>query len=207
MKNYRVRWVLHTLFSKEGITKRIGLLQKELNLISKKQLVQNIKALEAIASRIKEIESYVDCLNVADVYDQKAKQLKALVVELTIQYEGLLLELTQNLVELPEIKFKKILSKTDCKSIAYFLESRRSFAKKLCPPEKEQLILKLTSDGFHGWNQLYNSLVSSEKITVLAKTLSFAQADNLLASPDRKVRQESFKRMQQACEKHKMLYG
>ena len=71
----------------------------------------------------------------------------------------------------------------------------RNAAEKL-PKEQEALINALSIDGYHGWGEMYDTIVGQVKIPFEenGKTvqLSVGQAANKFSSSDREVRKQDF---------------
>ena len=77
----------------------------------------------------------------------------------------------------------------------------------MLPAEKENLITDLSIDGYHGWGEMYPSLVSEVKVTFKGEPLSFGQAENRLTDPDRKVREEIFFGLEKVWKQKEALFA
>ena len=88
------------------------------------------------------------------------------------------------------------------KQLHFILNERRSLVAEKLPREQEALINALAIDGYHGWGQIYDTIVSHVKIPFEenGKTteLSAGQADNKSSDRDRDVRKQVFEEWKKA---------
>ena len=104
--------------------------------------------------------------------------------------------------------WKGLLEQDSLKELSFILNERRRNAGEKLPKEQEALINALGIDGYHGWGEMYDTIVSQVKIPFeeSGKTvqLSVGQADNKFAV-DQKVRRQVFKEWEKAWDKQSDL--
>ena len=111
------------------------------------------------------------------------------------------------LAKLPQGEFDALLKQSGLAEIGFILQERRLRAKQMLPAEKENLITDLSIDGYHGWGEMYPSLVGEVKVTFKGETLSFGQAENRLTDADRKVREEIFFGLEKVWKQKESLFA
>ena len=83
------------------------------------------------------------------------------------------------------------------------LNEWREKAKDKLSSEEEALIQALSIDGYHGWGQMYDTIVGSMEIPYDGEMLSIGQANNLSSHQDENVRKEIFDRLENALTEKK----
>src|SRR5699024_6878882 len=95
--------------------------------------------------------------------------------------------------------------------VAFVLNEYRSRAKKKLSVEQENLINDLGVDGYQGWSQMYDTIVSKMTIDLEengeVNTYSVGQAANQLNDPDRNVRKTVFNKLEKAWEEQADLFA
>jgi oligoendopeptidase F len=81
--------------------------------------------------------------------------------------------------------------------VAFSLSERRELARRKLAPELEELVADLAIDGYHGWGDFYNVIVSGAKFKAVDGEgqeilLSAGQMHNRLSDGDRVVRAAAF---------------
>lgn len=160
-------------------------------------LLPLIESLQANLLRFREAESFTGCLMAANVADKKAVQLDGRV---KFSYAAFLTALTlfdELLRCIADGIWNQLIEVDELQSIAFILDERRALAKQRLAPEQESLVNDLAVDGYHGWGDLYNTVVGRIRIPYEDNgeivQLSAGQAYNKLTNPDRIVRQRLFK--------------
>ena len=129
--------------------------------------------------------------------DTAAGRLNDRVKTLEAKFQGVLIRFDNELRELSEEKWQLLIDKEELSGIAFNLNERRELAKKKMAPELEALAEDLAVDGYHGWGDYYNLIVSRAKFTDVGidgekKQLSAGQMQNRLSDGDRSVRSAAF---------------
>jgi oligoendopeptidase F len=155
-----------------------------------------ISGFERAAKQLRQAGAFVSCLQAQNTLDKKATELKAKITELSASFQAVLLEFDNKLTKIGEREWSKLMEDPLLKELQFILEERRERAAEKCTAEEEALITALSTDGYHGWSQMYDLLVSSVKILINengeVKQLSVGQAANQFSNGNREVRKETF---------------
>ncbi|MBY0096293.1 M3 family oligoendopeptidase [Mesobacillus maritimus] len=159
-------------------------------------LINLISGFERAAKQLRQAGAFVSCLQAQNTLDKKATELKAKITELSASFQTVLLEFDNKLTKISETEWSKFMEDPLLKELQFVLEERRERAAEKCSAEEEALITALSTDGYHGWSQMYDLLVSSVKIHINengeVKQLSVGQAANRFSNGNREVRKETF---------------
>ncbi|WP_090741833.1 M3 family oligoendopeptidase [Mesobacillus persicus] len=168
------------------------------------ELVKVIQEFENVAKQIRQAGAFVSCLQAQNTKDKKATELKAKVTELSANFQNVLLEFDVKLTTINEDDWSTIMEDTFLKTLRFVLDERRERAAEKLSAKEEALITSLSTDGYHGWSQMYDLLVSSIKIPFKVngevKHLSVGQAANQFSNGDREVRKRMFVEWEKAWE-------
>ncbi|WP_433944044.1 M3 family oligoendopeptidase [Paenibacillus sp. SN-8-1] len=164
-----------------------------------------IDSLQSAYSRITEAGSFVGCLTAQDTTDKKAVQLSGKVTSLRAALQGLSTVFESILRATEDEVFAEWIKRPEIAPIAFSLNESRERTREKLPPEQESLVLDLAVDGYHGWGEHYDTIVS--KVSIPFKedngeevALSAGQAHNKLHSRSREVREETFEKWENAWE-------
>ncbi|MCL6459853.1 MAG: M3 family oligoendopeptidase [Gorillibacterium sp.] len=117
-------------------------------------------------------------------------------------YQSALTLFDRYLSQIPENVFTELTNQEPWSQVRFSLHERRRMAQEKLSPELETLAGNLAVDGYHGWGELYNTIVGQVRIPFEEngepKTLSAGQAFNKLHSADRNVRVEMFEKWEAA---------
>jgi len=162
------------------------------------RLEQWTQAAQSILARLREAESFTACLTAADVNDRRAAALDDRVKNLAAAYQAALTLYDRVLGAADEETWNDWLSSgTGPGAAAFYVAERRERAKEKLPPEQEALAGDLAVNGYHGWGELYHTVVGRTRFraadeTGETKTYSAGQMQNLLSHGDRGVRRTAF---------------
>ncbi|RUT29074.1 M3 family oligoendopeptidase [Paenibacillus zeisoli] len=164
-----------------------------------------IDSLQSAYSRITEAGSYVGCLTAQDTTDKKAVQLSGKVTSLKAELQGLTTVFESLLRATEDEVFSEWIKRPQIAPIAFSLNESRERTREKLPPEQESLILDLAVDGYHGWGEHYDTIVSKVSIPFTEDNgeevvLSAGQAHNKLHNPSREIREETFVKWENAWE-------
>ncbi|GAB6988017.1 M3 family oligoendopeptidase [Paenibacillus pini] len=161
-----------------------------------------IVLLESCISRLSEASAFVSCLQAQDVKDKKAVQCSGQISTLVALLKGTITEFDHILRSTEDAVWTQWVDREELRPIAFVLNESREQAREKLSPELESLALDLAVDGYHGWSDFYDTIVSRVEIpfeedgnTVL---LSAGQAANKMHSPDRELRESMFKKWEEA---------
>lgn len=152
---------------------------------------------QSILLSIRQSDSFVSCLLAQNVHDTAASLLNNRVKTIGARFVGLLTRYDHMLRGIEENKWQLMMKEDKWRGIAFNLNERRELAKEKLAPELESLAAELAVDGYHGWGDYYNLIVSRAKFTVAepdgeTRTLSAGQMHNRLSEGDRSIRRAAF---------------
>ncbi|MFJ5621469.1 M3 family oligoendopeptidase [Peribacillus loiseleuriae] len=161
---------------------------------------------EQSGKKMRQAGAFVSCLEAQDVKDKKANELRGQITKQSAIFQNALTKFDQKLVALDEEFFQNVLKKEPLKELKYILNERRERAMEKLSVEEESLINALAVDGYHGWSQLYDTIVSTIHIPFeengKVKQLSVGQAANKFSDPNQDVRKRIFAAWEHAWEEH-----
>lgn len=159
-------------------------------------------ALQSVERRLHDAVSFIHCLTAQNVKDEKAKLLMGDVQQLLATYDSLMTLFDQRLLEVPEDEWGELLQQEGIAPLAYNLEERRQRAQDKLPPEQEMLVNDLSVNGYHAWDELYNTIVGRMTIPFEENgkkaELSVGQAHNKLYSENRETRERMMEKWEKA---------
>ncbi|RFU71647.1 M3 family oligoendopeptidase [Peribacillus saganii] len=172
-----------------------------------RHLLGNIIELFAQTGRkMRQAGAFVSCLEAQNTKDSKAHELRSQVTKLSAAFQTALTKLDQKLVMMEEEFFQDAIKVDPIRELKFILNERRDRAAERLSVEEESLINQLAIDGYHGWSQLYDTIVSSIHIPFEGSRLSVGQAANKFADPDRETRKTVFEEWEKAWgEKSELL--
>lgn len=167
-----------------------------------------LKTYEDIAKRLTEGGAFIGCLRAQNMQDKKADELGNTVQSLYAQFKSCDTLLKDQIGKIPSEVWEKLLQEPQVRAVQFPLEEARRQAAEQLPSEQEQLINELSVDGYHGWSDLYDTIVGQmtihfdhpEKGT---QELSVGQLANLLTASDREVRERAFEAWEKAWDGQK----
>lgn len=167
-------------------------------------LLELLEDLERAVKKLREAGAFVGCLLAQNTDDKEAYALDAKVTSLRAEYQTALGTLNQLLTTIDDEVWKEIIAEGPLKKLAFVLTESRERAKEKLSKEEEALISALGVDGYHGWGQLYDLIVSKIRVSVNEngeeQKMSVGQAFNKFSSPDRDLRKSVFESWEMAWE-------
>lgn len=211
MSNYPIRWDMDAIYpggsASEAFAQELAGMESgiaRLNELLKKEEGQNVQSIKEMTNIAQEVllslrqsDSFVGCLIAQNVRDQAAVGLNDRVKTISAKYSAAMTRYDNVLRGIPDAEWETLLQDETLSAIAFNLSERREQAKLKMAPELEALAGDLAIDGYHGWGDNYNVIVSRaefhvEEASGEKKVLSAGQMSNRLSSSDRAVRQEAF---------------
>lgn len=152
------------------------------------------EAIQSITLRLRESDSFVACLMAQNMKDGAANGLNDRVKTIAARMLGALTKFDARIAAVADDVWTTWLSEGPAGSSAFALAERREATKEKMAPELEALAGDLAVDGYHGWGELYNTIVSRAKFVVKEqdgseRILSAGQMHNRLSDGDRAVRE------------------
>lgn len=166
--------------------------------LSSTELERQTELLQSVQLRLRESDSFVSCLLAQNVKDSAANALNDRVKTLGAKLLGTLTRFDNMLRGIPDEDWRSLLQHGKLAEVAFNLNERRELTKQKMAPELEALVGDLAVDGYHGWGDHYNIIVSRAKFNDIdkdgqTKILSAGQMHNRLSDGDRTVREIAFK--------------
>lgn len=175
------------------------------------KFLELLKKLQTNSQMLTQAGAFVSCLQAQNTLDEKASELKGNVAELRAQLNTILTNFDDKLRRVEEDQWQQLLQNPEIKELAFVLNERRELAKEKLPKEQEALVNSLSVDGYHGWGDMYDTLVSQVKIPFEENgkivELSVGQAHNKFSNPDRNVRASVFKNWEKAWDEKADLFA
>ncbi|GEL05354.1 M3 family oligoendopeptidase [Rummeliibacillus stabekisii] len=226
-KEYIQTWDLDQIFTggsqslslKETIsklTKEISKVDESIELFnpakaSANDLVVILNQLGPLQKQLRDVFAYIGCLSAQDVNDSDAAVLVAKSGDLAAKMGTVSSKLNQKLKDIKEEAWAQTMQSQELKEIAFSLSEARRKAKEMLPIDQEVLINDLAVDGYHAWNQMYDTIVGSMFVTVEekgeSKQYSMGQASNMMSNSDHHVRKKTFDLIQQEWQRNAPLFG
>lgn len=173
------------------------------------QWEQAIDQLQNVLVKLRQAGAFTGCLTAQDVNDTKAKLLSGQVRQIGASLGTVLTAFDEILKRFSDGQWQEFLRQPQFSDLAFVLNERRERASKRLDAGRENLANDLALDGYHAWSDLYYAIVGRINIDVdvdgAKKTVSPGQAANLLANPDRLVRQQVFAKYEQAWKENSEL--
>ncbi|HHQ4455929.1 TPA: M3 family oligoendopeptidase [Aeromonas hydrophila] len=133
-----------------------------------------------------------------DGRDEAARVLLSRGQQLQASLAQLCKPVTLFWVRAPEALVRALLQDPELFELAYVIRHDRRQQDQWLSLESEQLIAGLSVDGLQGWGDLYDNLVGRLRPVVEGQPMGLAQADNLLAHPQRARRAAAWHAIQAA---------
>lgn len=168
-----------------------------------------LEEMQEISDNTGQAGAFVSCLQAQNSNDSKANELRGIVTTLQAKLDSIHTLFDKKLSAIEENVWLSLLERPDTQEIEFVLNEKRKQASEKLPKEQESLIHALSVDGYHGWGELYDTIVSKIKIPFEEKgektELSVGQAANKFSSPDPQVRQQIFTAWEKAWEQESDL--
>ncbi|GGG01044.1 M3 family oligoendopeptidase [Paenibacillus aceti] len=160
-------------------------------------LDQTIQGLQSARARALEASAFVECLTAQDQHDKKAVQLTGRVTTLRAAMDNVMTLFDSLLRDTDDQVWQEWIARDEIAPIAFIMNEKRDSAREKLSPELESLAADLAVDGYHGWGQHYDTIVSKVGVAFTDEdgkksTLSVGQAANKLSDSDREVRERTF---------------
>ncbi|MCP2036634.1 pepF/M3 family oligoendopeptidase [Planomicrobium sp. HSC-17F08] len=165
-------------------------------------IVEMLEKVKGIMQQLNQAGSFIGCLQAQNTEDKKAAILQSEDAVLNARFQTALQAIQQQLAKTEENVWLALLESEPLKEFGFVLNEWREEANMLLSEKEENIITSLSTDGYHGWSQLYDMLVGDIKINMNIggeeKVLSVGQANNLSSDPDAAIRQQSYEKLEAA---------
>ncbi|MBW8348193.1 M3 family oligoendopeptidase [Bacillus sp. IITD106] len=164
---------------------------------------------QQVSQNIRQAGAFVSCLQAQDTNDTRANELRGMVTTLSSKFNTTLTNFDEKLSKIDEETWNGLLSQDSLQGLSFVLNERRKKAAEKLPKEQEAIINALSIDGYHGWGEMYDTIVSHVKIPFEENgqkvELSVGQASNKFSNPDPKVRRKVFEEWEKAWDRQSDL--
>ncbi|WP_410514100.1 M3 family oligoendopeptidase [Paenibacillus sp. BR2-3] len=188
-----------------GLEKDLGNLRQEVknaavpsDAESTRSLDGIIELLQSCSGRLILAAEFAVCLGAQNQQDKGAVRLSGKIAGLSAQLQGIRSEFDNVLRQAGNEVWEQWMARPEIAPLSFVLSESRDLAREKMSPELEGLALELAVDGYHGWSEHYETIVSSIEIPFEDKMLSVGQAFNKLDDPDPKVREVMFRKWEEA---------
>lgn len=156
-----------------------------------------LNSIQSITGNLREADSFVSCLNAQDQNDEEAQRLTGVIKTLYADFASSLNYWEDWFLALSDQEWHQLCQYDFIREVEFPLRERRELAKDKLPSNMETLINELAVDGYHGWGDHYNTVVSHVVVPYvddqgISREWSAGQAANQLHHPDRTVREKVF---------------
>lgn len=166
------------------------------------KLIDVITLMEKTGNKMRDAFAFISCLSAQDVHDKGAGLLVGKRSALKAEMDAVKTNLNQKLIVIDDKKWIELLEEPALKELDFVLNEIREKAKDLLPANQEVLINDLAVDGYHGWGQMYDTVVGGMSVEIEedggVNSYSVGQASNKLNDPDRSVRKHVFEQLGKA---------
>ncbi|SEN71164.1 M3 family oligoendopeptidase [Lihuaxuella thermophila] len=226
---YAQTWNLDVFFEggsdSPGLKKELTDLEKQIPRLKEKILAidtsgsevpveiwnEALEELQQLSNRLHEAFSYISCLSSANMRDEQAQILRGQAAQLIASHSSVLTALDSKITQCSEEYWQQLIERPEIRPISFALREKRQRAMEKLPPEQEELVGNLSVDGYHGWGQMYNTIVGRMQIPCEENGkihyLSVGQAFNKLSNPDRKIRRQIFAKWEEAWKNEADLFA
>lgn len=163
-----------------------------------KPLDSVIELLQSCSGRLVLAAEFAVCLGAQNQQDKGAVKLSGKVAGLSARFQGIRSEFDNVLRQTGDDVWDQWMIRPEVADLSFVLNESRNLAREKMSPELESLALELAVDGYHGWSEHYETIVSSIAIPFEDNVLSVGQAFNKLDDPDPKVREVMFHKWEEA---------
>ncbi|WKA59559.1 M3 family oligoendopeptidase [Planococcus shenhongbingii] len=155
-----------------------------------------------VMQQLNQAGSFIGCLMAQNTEDKKAAILQSEASALNAEFQTSLQKIQQQLAKAEDGVWNELLASESLKDFSFVLNEWRKEANMLLSEKEENIITALSTDGYHGWSQLYDMLVGEIKIKMVIegkeKILSVGQTNNLSSHAEAAVRQQSYEKLEEA---------
>lgn len=158
--------------------------------------------MQSISKKMRQAGAFLSCLNAQNVKDQKAKLLSGEIKQISAAFSSALTQIDDQILNMSDELWNEVVQFEENQAVAFPLNERRAKAKEKMAPQLEALANELAVDGYHAWGDFYNTVVGKMTIPFEqdgeTKQLSVGQAQNMMNSGDRNVRETVFHNYEEA---------
>ncbi|ACB83729.1 M3 family oligoendopeptidase [Natranaerobius thermophilus] len=174
-------------------------------IVDTKSVSNLVQSCQDTRDKLREVGAFIRCLVSQDQTDKEAQRLEAYLGQLEAKLEAVMIDLESIVQEFWEEDWQKLINSQEINPIKFFMEELRAKGKNKMAPDKEKLAADLAVDGYHGWGQLYHTIIGDIEIQYQDQIISVGQAHNLLSDPNQNVRFEIGQKIEEAFQNKEHL--
>ncbi|MBM7587882.1 pepF/M3 family oligoendopeptidase [Bacillus pakistanensis] len=170
-----------------------------------------IEEAKEIMLYLRQAGAFIGCLQAQDMNDRDADRLQNELTTISAEFQTTFNAFQQKLAQTSEEVWELLLQHSTLSELSFVLNEWRKKAKDKLSNQEEAIIQTLSIDGYHGWGQMYDTIVGTMEIPFTEngekKKLSIGQANNLTSHQDEKVRKEIHDQLENAWEEKEELFA
>ncbi|PSN11176.1 peptidase family M3 [filamentous cyanobacterium CCT1] len=146
----------------------------------------------AIAKQLGNLRTFISSILSVDSRDASASEWKPTLQQLGAELSQATKALDIFLLRASDEFVQALVADPVLEELSFSLRHQRQLNDQLLSLAEEKLITGLAVNGLQGWGNLYTELSGTLQCTVGGESVGLAKAFNLLSSPDRAVRSETW---------------
>lgn len=205
------KWDLESLFTAEDfltIIRQIGesvtRLKQDMYVLSVADLLNSLQELGGL---IEEVDMFLYALRIDNSEHDLIHTNVHLVQNFKADFASLQVQFEQRINEISEDEWFSILRDPIVEPIAYLLDDRRRQITDRLPPDQEQLVNRLSTNGYHAWGMLRHKHVETMTFSMNNQELTMGQIFGLLNHSDRQTRYQASICINQSFKKDAELFA
>ncbi|WP_335872730.1 M3 family oligoendopeptidase [Bacillus sp. 2205SS5-2] len=198
----------------DDLEEKIMLFTEKENLFNSptaKNVLEMIEPATNVMLHLRQAGAFIGCLQAQNMNDRKADSLRGELTSMSAAFQTSFNSFQQKLAQTNDDDWINLVQDERLNELSFVLNEWQTKAKEKLSNEEEALIQALAVDGYHGWGEMYDTIVGSMEIEVEvdgeSKRLSIGQANNLSSHSDSKVRQEVMKKLESAWQEKEELFA
>ena len=164
---------------------------------------------QKLMAHLEQAHAFAGCLISDNVADEVALQVSAEVDDYLGQYFELMTGFEARCREQDEGNWKELLERENLREIKFPLNETRDLARIKMDPALEGLAAELATNGYHGWNRLYDKMAGDMTVrwsdNGSAEDISLGQLAGKFYHADRQVRKDAFEKLTEAWKRRQAL--
>ena len=228
MTKYRQVWDLDSLYQDgsksirlindiQAIEERLRLLKESLPTIAISSAEEASSVLTFLIEmgdiklKLSQVTSFLSCLLAQNYVDEAASAIHNKISNLTSAYNALLANFQAIIANVPLNIWIEILESNVLKDLEMLVTEWRNEAESTLTSNEKAILSSLSTDGYHGWGQLYQTLMGNLEVEVNVegklRKYSIGQALNFRSHPDEQVRKIAHESLERKWSEQKDIFA
>lgn len=153
-----------------------------------------------IAKQLGNLSTFISSILSVDSRDASASEWKPTLQQLSAEMSQATKALDVFLTRVTDDFIAILIADPALEELSFSLQHQRKLKDQLLSVAEEKLVTGFAVNGLQGWGNLYTELAGTIKCKVEGRSVGLAKAFNLLSSPDRAIRSESWHEIKAAWE-------